>query len=288
MGFNTGETSDQDGRTIALYEFQVGDTDTFFRYTAADRDITIGTGDDEVTYTAVAIGDEGASQGGGDGNSDTMAITIDCTLDLATLYDGPPPSDKVWVTKRELQADDEDGEAIVRWKGSVGSTSWRDAASKTLNCKSMLTSLSSGGLRLCWERNCPHMLYGPGCGLDKEDFAYDTVISLPNIGGFGIIPILSDGMTLAGGFFTYTGPRGFKERRFIYRYDAAFLLAGWPGTAYYIGATPGLVDAQAIRVYPGCDHTDGTQGCGFFDNHANFGGFKYQPGKNPFGGDPVF
>lgn len=286
MPYAPYEESDQDGRFVSLYEFRQGTT--FFRYTSADKAIDIDLGSGTVTFNPVAINDGGTQQGGGDGNNDQLAVTIQSDTDLAVLFDGVAPSDKVWLTKRKLQLDDADQDAVVAWVGSIASVQWKDASSKIVNCITLLASMASSGLRLCWERNCGHMLYGPGCKLNADDFAFTN--SAQPVSGDQItinIPSPLPAAPLLGGFVKFTNDKGAVERRVIIDINTLFVPFE-NASATLLGGTEGMVSGSTIEVYPGCDRTTGPSGCSGFSNTDNFGGFPQQPGKSPFDGDPVF
>lgn len=291
MSFNQFESSEQDGKPTILYEFRIGTT--FKRYCGADHDLTVTQqtpdGPVDVLYSQCAISDQGSSQGGGDGNSDELQISIQSDTDIAKLYDGTPPSQTVWVTKRKVHEADADMEAVVTWVGTIGSAVWKDAASKDLSCRTLLASLSAKGLRLCWSRNCMHMLYGPGCTLNGDDFKFDAPLYQVQGDSVGIrVPATLPVAPFSGGYFEWTDDDGLLHTRSIYKFDGSFFV-NFPCTCYVLGDTAGLTVGQVVTVFPGCDRTDDEHtGCGAFDNTVNFGGFKYQPGKSPFNGDPVF
>lgn len=283
MAFNTIETSAQDSKPISLYEFRL--EDFYFRYTSADRDIVYGGN----TFTRVTMQDGGSSQGGGDGNSELLAISIDASADICALFEGVAPSAKLRVKKYRLH--DGDTEAVINWVGFVGSCSWKDDATKTLNCTSILGTLQASGLRLCWERNCPHMLYGEGCNLNKEDFGFDAEALNPTGDSITILipasPLPVAG--LGGGFISWELGSGVTETRAILKqvYPTT-ILPGADTQVTLLGGAAGIAPNQAIRVYPGCDRTTDNNGCSAFDNTDNFGGYNAQPGVSPFDGNPVF
>lgn len=69
--------------------------------------------------------------------------------------------------------------------------------------------------------------------------------------------------------------------------DGARMIVGHTGiNITLVSPMPSLVPGQAVRLYAGCDHS--TTVCkNRFDNLANYGGFPWIPGKNPFTGDAI-
>lgn len=126
------------------------------------------------------------------------------------------------------------------------------------------------------QRRCNHALYGIGCGIDKEDFKWDTDIVSVNAAQKEIV---------------VTGQAaGVPENRFqaghLKHDDTGFFFTiAWSA---YEGANtklklvtwhPDLEVADTVTAYHGCQHT--VADCQLFGNEANFGGFPYVPASNP-------
>lgn len=184
----------------------------------------------------------------------------------------------------------DEGVVTVVWKGRLASVK-PDSSSITLLFESIFTSLRRPGLRARYQRNCPHVLYGRGCSLDKEAFAVSGAVTA-SAGQAVQMPIAS---TYPDGYFSagmVEAPDG--SLRFITNHtggaltlirsldalNEAFSQSGY-GMSYglYYGAL-------VTRIFPGCDRTK--EVCsGKFNNLPNYGGFPFIPLKNPFGGSSI-
>lgn len=270
MTYAAIEASAQSGRPVELYEFINGST--AYRYTSADGDVVYGGNN----YTAVPI-----ARGAVEATSETarLALEITCARDLPVLglFSTMPPEEVVAVTLRRLHAGD--GEAITLWMGRVLNVTWNNA-SAGIHCESVYTSLKRTGLRRLYQKGCPHVVYGPGCGLDCDDFKVvrtvatitGTTITLGTLSGY------ADGY-FAGGYLEWEKSAGVFERRAIRSQVGSVVTIGFP--------IPGLAASASVNLYPGCDHSLAT--CdGKFVNRLNYGGQPYFPDKNPFNGVAIY
>lgn len=181
-------------------------------------------------------------------------------------------------------------EVSVAWKGRLASVK-PDEKSIKLVFESIFTSLRRPGLRLRYQRTCPHALYGYGCNVPKEDFAISGEVTAIS-GNLVTMPVAAGH---PAGFFTsgmIESPDG--TLRFITGHSGSTLTLIRPleslnsffakngyGEGYGYGYG-GLV----VRIYPGCDRTKET--CqSKFNNLNNYGGFPFIPLKNPFGGSSI-
>ena len=273
MSYNDLEISNQDGRPIALYEFQYGNT--YWRYCTADEDKTINGH----TYEAKAILDEGVVQGGSDQND--LQITAQSDLPVAALFRNTQPSGKVWLTVRRWHIGDPDDETPLLWSGTVlNATSDDDGASVSLSCRSLGGSYDRQGLRLAWGRSCPHVLYSEfGCKVSKALHAYEREIA--TVDGTSFTCVTHDEPaegSFTGGFLEATRDDGSLDRKGIEVQAGNHFVV--------LGSTDGLEVGDTVTIYPGCPRN--TTGCKLFNNLPNYGGFPHLPGKSPFDGSPVF
>ncbi len=270
MTYSAIESSAQSGRPVELYEFRNGTE--YFRYTSADGDVVYGGN----TYTAAPI-----SRGTVEATSETarLALEITCARDLPVLdlFALSPPEEVVAVTLRRLHAGD--GEAITLWLGRVLNVTLNVGAAE-IHCESVYTSLKRIGLRRMYQRPCPHVLYGAGCGLSRATWkAVKTVsvVSGPNI-TLGSMGSYADGY-FAGGYFEWERSAGLFERRAIIGQSGAVVTIGF--------VIPGLAASDSVNIYPGCDHSIAT--CASkFSNSLNYGGIPHFTGKNPFNGTTLY
>lgn len=184
----------------------------------------------------------------------------------------------------------DDVQTIVAWKGRLASVKPNEKSIE-LYFESIFTSLRRPGLRLRYQKTCPHILYGPGCALDKESFAVTGEVT--SVLGVNIkMPVAAsytDGHFTAG---MIESPDG--TLRFITKHAGEnltlirpleslieFFNNGGYGGGYGFG-----YGGTTARIFPGCDRLKET--CSYkFDNLNNFGGFPFIPGKNPFGGSSI-
>lgn len=269
MSFSDAEISTQDGRPIALYLLEWGETE--WLYTSADREIEYPAGSGRI-YLPRAVSDSGMVQGGSAAND----FTLDCpaNLPIVDLFKGTPPSESIWLTVRRQHIGEAD--APIYWNGNVVNVKRLDLASAQVIGKPLTASFKRTGLRLCWTRECPHFLYDAGCKVNPEAYRTNatilsltgTTVTLDGVGGH------ADGY-FSGGFVSWEiNEDGTIERRMIERQTGVALTI--------FGITDGMEVGDELALYPGCDRTPTT--CNSkFANRANYGGFDFMPGESPFG-----
>ena len=268
MTYAAVETSIQSGRPVELYEFLYGAT--AYRYTSADGDVVYGGN----TYSAVPI-----ARGAVEATNEVarLALEITCTRELPVLepFAVCPPEEVVLITLRRLHSGD--GEAIIMWMGRVLNVTLNNAAAE-IHCESVYTSLKRSGLRRLYQKSCPHVIYGPGCGISRASFKSTKTVA--TVSGttliFGSIGAV-DGY-FAGGYLEWTSG-GVAQRRAIRSQVGGTVVIGF--------VMPGLANGASVDLYPGCDHTLSTCAAKFA-NSLNYGGMPYFPDKNPFSGTPIF
>lgn len=278
MTYSSFETSNQDGRPVALYTFQYGNT--YWRYCTADEDKTLGLdeNDDPAVYLAKAITDEGVTQGGSDQND--LQITMQANLPVPLLFRNTQPSGKIWLTVRRWHIGDPDDETPLLWSGTVQNSTSVDDATVQLACRSLGGSYDRQGLRLAWGRMCPHVLYSPfGCKVDKSLHAYPHEIATLTGTNFTVTTFAEPAEgSFTGGFLELIRDDGSLDRKGIESQN---------GNDFVVfGSTDGLEVGTEVTIYPGCPRN--TTGCKLFNNLPNYGGFPHLPGKSPFDGSPVF
>jgi len=127
-----------------------------------------------------------------------------------------------------------------------------------------------------------HALYRRGCNLNDYDFAIAGTVTAAS----GFLVTINDliDSNIEDGYFTggmIETADGFL--RYITQHSGTTLTLVRPLQALEdeVNGSSGLAN---VILYPGCDHTRNT--CkAKFNNLANFGGFPWIPGKNPFGND---
>ena len=278
MTYAAPETSIQDANPVELFTF-TRDNSTW-NYTSASADYTDTTVSPHVTYTSASI-DAGNVEASNEDLRNSLKLTVSREFAIAELFRVAAPTDVVAVTIRRLHRDD--GTPVVAWMGRVLSCT-TSGAEAVIQCEPLTISLKRTGLRQLYQRSCPHVLYGAGCGLDKAD--WDTSATVATISGLTItVGALMAGMSYGGGFIEWIDGNGNTERRFI----ESVSTSGSPetNTLMLTQAFVGLATSDTITVYPGCAHN--TTSCNDeFSNIINYGGWPYIPVKNIFVGNPVF
>ncbi|SEJ50182.1 phage conserved hypothetical protein BR0599 [Azotobacter beijerinckii] len=272
MSFDSAERSLAGGRPIRLYQFARGLLR--WAYASCDRDV------DHLNQSFKAlrggIADNGIQQSG-DSQQDQFVVTAPGDLEVAQRYRAAAPSAPVQLTvfARHDGVDD----YLVIWVGEVRSVKWTQPDRCEIACAPLSERMEMQGLRLGWERNCPHALYSLACGVDRNGYRVDS--SVQTMDGAG----LDNGSLAAypadyftGGYVEWPIGSGEYERRGIERHAGS--------TLTLLGGTAGLALAQAIRVYPGCAQT--TAACLAFANLPNYGGIPHLAGKSPFDGNQYF
>lgn len=272
MSFSSQEKSTADGRPVRLYLFELG-ANQRWAFGTADRDLALqGT-----TYRPLAISDDGIRMTG-EASADTLRITAPADMGPAQLWRGVPPSDEVFVTIRDTHWGEPDAAASaeVVWTGSITGVRWPQDDRCELICASLSASMQRTGLRLGYQRGCPHSVYDAQCQAQRVLHRQSaTVMALD---GASITHGAPGAGTYGGGFIEWQS-NGRTERRGV---DAE---SGQ--TLALLGGTHGLAVGTSVMLYQGCDQTSHT--CHTrFGNLDNYGGFRHMPGKSPFDGDPVF
>ncbi len=272
MSYQSAESSIASGRPIRLYHFER--QGVWSRsYTNADRNIV----HQSVSYSAIAIDDDGIRLTG-EASADQIKITGPADCGPAPLFRGAPPSDDVWLTVRDYHYAEPDlpESSLVVWVGTVSTVRWPQIDRCEILCDSLSASMRVTGLRLTYERTCPHTIYDTSCGVDRHLHRRPSRVSA--VDGASIVCGASEPV-FAGGFVEWTISGGLIERRGIVAQDGNKLTL--------LGGAAGIAAGQDVMLYPGCDQS--IECCrARFNNTDNNGGFRHLPGKSPFDGTPVF
>ena len=265
MTYDARELSMQSGEPLEMYHFTIGSTE--HRFTSAKSAITY----DGNTYQPALI-KRGSIDFTTEKGRNNLKLQTARDFAIADLFRVSPPSDVILLVVHRVHHGDSDGAVI--WSGRVLNCEW-SGSTASLNCEPVSSSLQRVGLRRLYQRQCPHVLYGSACGLNKND--HDLTITITDIDGLTLTTGTAIGSGAGEQFGDYAG--GFAvfgtEKRFI---------TGNP--LYQIKLSSPFYDLEvgdSIVIYKGCDHTLNT--CNTkFSNTDNYGGMPYIPTKNPFGG----
>lgn len=278
MTYLAQEQSVDSGSPVELYDISYG-LQTW-RYTSGDTSFydSLTTS----TYEPLLIG-RGDIVFASDFGKGSLDIEVQNDAAFLSLFRFAPPSGVVSVTIRRFHRNDGALEIVTMWKGRILGVTWGDGSSM-LNCESIRASAERVGLRRIFQRQCPHVLYSQFCGASKA--LYEVIgivtsisgnsISVSGVGTFG-------SNYFAGGFIEYTNSSMITNERRMVTGNV-----GGSNQLTLVSPALNLSVGQEVRVYPGCDHTLGANGCVKFNNVPNFGGKPYTPTKNPFSGDPVY
>ena len=206
----------------------------------------------------------------------SLKVTFARDIEVAQAFIVAPPSELTLLKVYRLHRDDD--ETAVIWTGRVLNAEWRGSEAE-LNCEPVYISLKRVGLRRLYQRNCPHVVFGPTCGVNSVEFRVpgkvvqvdNHVVQVPEAAAH------PDGY-FSGGYATWVAA-GITEKRMITVHAR--------DQVTFAAVPPGLQAGHNIIIYPGCDRTFAA--CqNKFNNGANYGGFPYMPTKNPFDGKPIY
>lgn len=270
MTYDVVERSADQGRPVELFTFS-RDFQRW-RYTSADRALVV----DSATYLPRSL-TRSAIESSYEKARSAITIGAPRDLEVADLYRISPPTLPITCVIQQYHAGD--GEVVTIWSGRILSVEFAGISAQ-INLEPVYTSIRRIGLRRTFQRQCPHVLYGGACKVNREAFRIDGIVDSV-VGSVVNVPeasLLSAGW-FAGGYIEWGSALGIPERRFI---------SDHTGAALTLTAVPfGLVGDMPVKLYPGCDHTIATCN-GKFANAANYGGFPFFTKKNPFGGDPIY
>lgn len=270
MTYNAREQSLTDGQPIELYTFSR--EYQRWRYTSADRDVTTLDGTflaRPITRSAIETSPERVRS--------NLTITGPRDLEISDMYRVAPPTLAVTCIVQQMHAGDT--EVATLWTGRIAAVEFTGPSS-IITLEPVNASMKRIGLRRIYQKQCPHVLYGGACRVNREVYRVDGTVD-STTGSTVVVPeaSLAPAKHFAGGYIEWEVLTGIIERRFITDHTGATLTV--------TSAPWNLELGQAVRLYPGCDHTLAT--CGTkFSNAPNYGGFPFFPTKNPFGGDPIF
>lgn len=272
MTYSAIEASSADGSPVELYTFARGLVT--WRYTSAQRDIEY----EDALYEARVM-DRDAVELSTDAPRSAITVRAQRDIEVAELLRITPPTDVITLTIRQLHLTDPDAQAVVVWQGRVLSASW-SGPQVSLRCEPVYTSIRRPGLRRLYQRQCPHVLYGPDCGVLRGAYARSGTVSAVS----GTVLTIDEAASqpdgyYAGGMLTWEESPGVAIRRMIVGHEGASITLTL--------AIPGLAAGAQVELLPGCDHTLATCDQRFSNAH-NYGGFPWIPQRNPFGSDPIY
>lgn len=269
MTYAAIESSVQQGAPVELYEFTQG-TQRWFYCSGADPVTRLS-----VVYAPSNIQRDRVKQST-DIFKNGIKLTFPRDNEFAKQFLGFAPEEVTTLTIYRGHYSDPDQQFVIYWKGRLLSAKATESKIE-LECEPIYTSIRRPGLRAKFEYGCRHVLYGRGCGVNRELYKHEgTVIGISgglNVSVSGIVGVFPDGYFTGGIIFDEDG-----ASRFIVAHVGAVLTMSRP--------LPSIVGASTARVYPGCDHLR-TTCLTKFNNLDNFGGFPWVPSRNPFDGSSI-
>lgn len=245
-------------------------------YTSADENHV----ENVVTYRTVPIRRSGIELQS-DAEAGEFEVEVPLDVEFLELFRVSPPSGLVTLLCQSFDSNTPDQKFVV-FKGSITNVTW-GLESATVLCETSSQAIRRMGLRRHYQYGCPHMLYGAGCKVNRNDFL--TLGTASNVTGTSVDLASAAGKPddyYAGGYIEYTH----SELQTVERISVGSSV-GASGRLNLFSYPVGLVGGTEVRAYAGCNRT--IQACADkFDNAVNYGGMPFIPTKNPFGGDPMF
>lgn len=270
MTYAQSETSEYGGHPIELFTFtRQGNV---WRYTSADEDKNISG----FVFSAYPIKSAVIEQTQQMARS-PMTLTLSKQVPFLNQFRGSPPTSVTTLMIQKYHDGVADYQTV--WLGRVTNVRFSERQAE-VRCEPVFTSLKRPALRRRYQSTCPHVLYGATCGVNKSSYAVPATLSANGgtVLSSATFALYADNY-FSGGYVDWDTGSGNLERRFIIGHVADDISLNLP-----FNDMPGNAN---IVAYPGCDHlltTCNTK----FANEDNYGGQPFYPGKNPFGGSPVF
>jgi uncharacterized phage protein (TIGR02218 family) len=261
------ESSTEASRPIELYEFAMGST--FYRYTSAEDEITIGSD----VYTPLAIA-RGKTEQGSDQNSRSLKVTMPASNELAQEYVDVPPGQKVSLNIFRYQRDETPSftTQVLLFKGRVQGVRFpNDGHSAEFAIRSIETALNRNLPRYSYAGMCQHILYSNDCGAVATSFDHSGTASSISGNTITVSGAGGSGLDFVGGYLRPTGTNDFR------------MITAQSGDVLTL-LLPFQVDptGETMQVFAGCDHLIEGDCALVFDQVANFGGFGFVPNRDIF------
>lgn len=160
MTHDARELSAEDGEPILLATFALGEK--LWRFVRGDADY-VHKG---ATYVATPGGMEPTRfRDSSEVQKSNVTLTVDRAFPIAELWRVSPPAGIVAVILVEVHEGEEDD--AISWMGHVSNVGWVGEARAEITLAPGALAMRTNGLRRLWQKNCPHVLYGPSCKLSR-------------------------------------------------------------------------------------------------------------------------
>lgn len=275
MTYPAYDESIQDGSSVLLFQFIQGSTAFYYNSTAEQVDWN------SIVWEPLSIACSEFSQTN-ELQKNVISVTVPANSDIALTFNTFYPERVTSLTIYHGHLTDPDQDYIAVWKGQVTAAE-PSGKELVIDAEPIFTALKRPGLRASFTRLCRHLLYEPGCNVNKLDFQVPADITAVS-GVVLTIPdadssLYPDGYFIAGFVELTTG-----EQCYIVNHvgDQITLIRPFKALSDAFAITSPL----AVFLYPGCDLSEST--CNnLFDNLDNQGGFSRIPGLSPFNGSSI-
>ena len=265
------EQSANDGAPQRLFQFSMGST-TFAYVNAPRRHQHLS-----IWFEPLMIDMDDVTQALSE-DSPTIRVELDSTSDLASRFIPYMPSQPVHLRVFRRHVGDPADEYVVELIGQVANAS---IDAETDNCVLSVRMLASNMDRKvpwpAYQKPCNHVLYGPGCRVNRDDFKVETQVTgaIGNVIYAPEFSIEDDPTYFVNGFVIHVAS---GEMRRVIAQDGPNLVLQ---TSFL-----SLRGNDDVAAFAGCDLLKAT--CeNKFNNLPRHMGFPHVPNKNPFQ-DSVF
>lgn len=265
MPFDPLEHSASQGRPEELYEFTSGTK--VWRYTSADRSRFLNN----FEYLPARRLRRTALKQDKDGGDDAITVTVPGDLDIAWLFRVITPYQPIWL--KVFRRHRLDGDNYYQsWIGRVRGCAWTNDGLAKLECDGLNSLFKRSSLRLGYDPTCPHMLYGPGCNLNKDQWRTTGEV-----------------IDWGENFIECAEFAAHEDQWFRLGYvefgNNSYLITDHKGsrvtTFSGIELDPNVISPNTAAAYAGCDRLLET--CWVkFDNGLNCEANPWMPNRNPF------
>lgn len=276
MSLNDAENSAYSGDPVQLFLFLMG-TDRF-GYVGQDVETYTYNGTDYHPDPLISLGP--VSQSLSEVSTD-IEIPISASSEVARLFLPYLPPEPVYVRVYRSFPDSAPGEYGVEVSAEVVSSRFdANDGSCVLTARSVSKDLDRKIPWCVYSVNCNYVVYGAGCGVNRED--YVTVTNI--VAGAGTDTISSPDFATAGS--GNSAPDNWFQGGFVIHVasrEIRFVVAHDNNSPDIKLRTPfrNLQNGDEVRAYPGCNRL--RSHCGpRFDNLDNHLGFPWSTSKNPY------
>lgn len=262
MTYNANEISKYSSRPFELYFWSTADQQWF--YTSAAKKTTYVSH----IYTPLALSRSEIDQNG-EAKSGGLRVTVPRTSDLAALFMAFLPVSPLLLTIYRGHYGDDDSEVKQMFTGKVISAKFGDFCVLTIAPEQYILQQRVPAIQ--YQQQCPWVVYGPGCELDRNLFRLAGTVSA----------LSANKLSITSSAFA-AKPNGWLNAGYIELGNQKRFINSHVGSVVTIlDVIPGLIVGSSVAAFAGCmrNNVDCIQK---FNNYKRFMGFPNLPGRNPF------